>query len=151
MDSRHGCSVSTNRSNPFLPNPLSLPSFSMARQPVKSAVKASIEKLLADLIAEPKAWAFQHAVDPIDVPDYFDVIKQPMGTRCIHVTCIRSHLHNSKTFSLFNTKFQRINTKLSTLSLMMFNSFSTTVVCITRNTQFTQRTRGSWTNSSRDY
>jgi histone acetyltransferase len=51
----------------------------MARQPVKSTVKALIEKLLADLIAEPRAWAFQHPVDPIDVPDYFDVVKQPMG------------------------------------------------------------------------
>ncbi|KIM45219.1 hypothetical protein M413DRAFT_8508 [Hebeloma cylindrosporum] len=50
----------------------------MARQPVKSTVKALMEKLLADLIAEPRAWAFQHPVDPIDVPDYFDVVKQPM-------------------------------------------------------------------------
>jgi len=67
----------------------------MARQPVKSTVKAHMEKLLADLIAEPRAWAFQHPVDPIDVPDYFDVVKQPMGTCSIHLSCIHTHLHNS--------------------------------------------------------
>lgn len=95
MESRHGCGVSIHLSNPFLPSLLNSFLFSMARQPVKSTVKALIEKLLADLIAEPRAWAFQHPVDPIDVPDYFDVVKQPMGACSIQLSCIRTHLHNS--------------------------------------------------------
>ncbi|KAF9568007.1 Bromodomain-containing protein [Agrocybe pediades] len=50
----------------------------MARQPVKNSVKALMEKILQELIEEPKSWAFQKPVDPNDVADYFDIIKHPM-------------------------------------------------------------------------
>jgi histone acetyltransferase len=86
----------------------------MARQPVKSTVKALMEKLLADLIAEPKAWAFQHPVDPIDVSDYFDVVKQPMGTCVINVHC--SYLRESADFST-------IQRKISTNQYKTFDAF----------------------------
>ena len=53
----------------------------IARQPVKNSVKALMEKILQELMEEPKGWAFLKPVDPNDVPDYFDIIKHPMGKR----------------------------------------------------------------------
>jgi len=38
-----------------------------------------MEELLAQLIAEPRGWAFLEPVSPTDVADYYEVIKQPMG------------------------------------------------------------------------
>jgi hypothetical protein len=52
---------------------------SISRSPVKNSVKALMQKLLAELMAEPRAWAFLHPVDSADVVDYYDVIKNPMG------------------------------------------------------------------------
>ncbi|KDR75180.1 hypothetical protein GALMADRAFT_69959 [Galerina marginata CBS 339.88] len=48
------------------------------RQPVKNSVKALMEKLLQELIEEPKGWAFLKPVSYDDVPDYFDIVKHPM-------------------------------------------------------------------------
>lgn len=53
---------------------------SLARQPVKNSVKSLMEKLLQELMEEPKGWAFLKPVDTTDVADYFDIIKHPMGT-----------------------------------------------------------------------
>jgi histone acetyltransferase len=38
-----------------------------------------MEELLAQLVAEPRGWAFLEPVNPTDVADYYEVIKQPMG------------------------------------------------------------------------
>ncbi|KAH9485109.1 Histone acetyltransferase gcn5 [Psilocybe cubensis] len=53
----------------------------LARGPVKPSTRTTMEKILAELIEEPRSWAFRDPVDPADVADYFDVIKHPMGTR----------------------------------------------------------------------
>lgn len=38
-----------------------------------------MEKLLSDLSTHTLAWPFQQPVNADEVPDYFEVIKQPMG------------------------------------------------------------------------
>lgn len=38
-----------------------------------------MERLLADLQSHPVAWAFLQPVNGDEVPDYYDVIKEPMG------------------------------------------------------------------------
>ncbi|KAF8904446.1 hypothetical protein CPB84DRAFT_1845394 [Gymnopilus junonius] len=54
-----------------------------ARLPVKNSVKALMEKLLQELESEPRSWAFRTPVDPLDVPDYFDIVKHPMDLSTI--------------------------------------------------------------------
>ena len=38
-----------------------------------------MERLLADLQQHPLSWAFLQPVSSDDVPDYYDIIKEPMG------------------------------------------------------------------------
>jgi histone acetyltransferase len=38
-----------------------------------------MERLLSDLQGHSVAWAFQQPVNGDEVPDYYDVIKEPMG------------------------------------------------------------------------
>jgi len=52
---------------------------SMVRPTGKNAMKARMEEILAQLVAEPRGWAFLEPVDPADVGDYYEVIKKPMG------------------------------------------------------------------------
>lgn len=33
----------------------------------------------------PDAWPFKEPVDSRDVPDYYDIIKDPMGTRLVNL------------------------------------------------------------------
>lgn len=40
-----------------------------------------MERLLSDLGQHPLAWAFLQPVNGDEVPDYYEVIKEPMGTR----------------------------------------------------------------------
>lgn len=53
---------------------------SISRSPVKNSVKALMEKILSELIAEPKGWAFRVPVDTNELVDYLDFVKSPMGT-----------------------------------------------------------------------
>lgn len=46
----------------------------------KSAEHNLMEKLLSDLSGHTLAWPFQQPVNADEVPDYYEVIKQPMGT-----------------------------------------------------------------------
>jgi len=41
-----------------------------------------MERLLSDLEQHPLSWAFLQPVNAEEVPDYYDVIKEPMGA-CI--------------------------------------------------------------------
>ena len=43
-----------------------------------------MERLLADLQQHPLSWAFLQPVNAEEVPDYYEVIKEPMGT---HLPC----------------------------------------------------------------
>jgi histone acetyltransferase len=38
-----------------------------------------MDRLMKDLKSHPQAWAFLKPVDSNDVPDYYEVIKKPMG------------------------------------------------------------------------
>ena len=49
-----------------------------------------MERLLTDLQGHPLAWAFLQPVNGDDVPDYYEVIKKPMGTSSI--TTLSSYL-----------------------------------------------------------
>ena len=55
----------------------------MVRHNGKSAEHTSMEKLLSDLQGHPLAWAFLQPVNGEEVADYYEVIKQPMGTYSI--------------------------------------------------------------------
>ena len=38
-----------------------------------------MRRILSDMQADPQAWAFLQPVSAEDVPDYYTVIKNPMG------------------------------------------------------------------------
>lgn len=52
-----------------------------------------MELLLADLQGHPVAWAFLQPVNADEVPDYHDVIKEPMGAHIIYFLRIRLQPH----------------------------------------------------------
>jgi histone acetyltransferase len=45
----------------------------------KSAEHTQMLRLLSELKAHPLAWAFLNPVNADEVPDYYGVIKRPMG------------------------------------------------------------------------
>ena len=45
----------------------------------KSPERTIMEKLLTDLQGHPQAWAFLLPVNAEEVPEYYEVIKNPMG------------------------------------------------------------------------
>lgn len=49
-----------------------------------------MQRFLSDLKAHPLAWAFLNPVNADEVPDYYGVIKRPMGLYQIlcHIFCI---------------------------------------------------------------
>lgn len=49
------------------------------RANARSPEHAAMEKLLSELQGHTLAFAFQKPVNPDEVPDYYDVIKEPMG------------------------------------------------------------------------
>lgn len=51
----------------------------MNRPTGRGVLKARMEEILVQLNAEPRGWAFREPVNPSDVGDYYDVIKNPMG------------------------------------------------------------------------
>jgi histone acetyltransferase len=42
-----------------------------------------MQRLLTELQTHPLSWAFNQAVNKNETPDYYDVIKQPMGLSCL--------------------------------------------------------------------
>ena len=44
-----------------------------------------MERLLSDLQQHPISWAFLQPVNAEEVPDYYEVIKEPMGTYLFHL------------------------------------------------------------------
>ncbi|PPQ89713.1 hypothetical protein CVT25_014114 [Psilocybe cyanescens] len=50
----------------------------LARAPVKPSTRTTMEKIMSEMIEEPRGWAFRKPVDTTDVADYFDIIKHPM-------------------------------------------------------------------------
>ncbi|KAG5654384.1 hypothetical protein H0H81_003208 [Sphagnurus paluster] len=50
------------------------------RQPPRNADTYYLERILKDLQGHPQAWPFLVPVNPQEVLDYYDVIKNPMGT-----------------------------------------------------------------------
>ncbi len=53
--------------------------FSAIRRTPKNADRAFMETTLDDLIRHPRSWPFRTPVDGNEVPDYYEVIKHPMG------------------------------------------------------------------------
>ena len=47
-----------------------------------------MEKLLSDLSGHTLAWPFQQPVNADEVPDYYKVIKQPMGAHIGYASCL---------------------------------------------------------------
>ena len=45
----------------------------------KSPLYSAMRRILVDLQNDSAAWAFLHPVKAEDVPDYYNVIKNPMG------------------------------------------------------------------------
>jgi histone acetyltransferase len=50
-----------------------------ARRAPQSPEYASMQKLLADMQGHSQAWPFLEPVNPEVVPDYYEIIKNPMG------------------------------------------------------------------------
>jgi len=71
---------------------------SVIRPSGKNAMKARIEEILSQLVAEPRGWAFHEPVDPADVGDYYDVIKNPMDFKTIQQ---KIDLNKYKSFDSF--------------------------------------------------
>lgn len=53
---------------------------SMNRPNVKNAVKSLMQVLLREVVADSRSWPYRKPVDAAEVADYYDVIKNPMGT-----------------------------------------------------------------------
>jgi histone acetyltransferase len=49
-----------------------------ARTVPRSADNNYLARLISDLVAHPQSWPFREPVKHEDVPDYYDVIKNPM-------------------------------------------------------------------------
>jgi histone acetyltransferase len=45
----------------------------------RSADNNYLARLLSDLVAHAQSWPFREPVKREDVPDYYDVIRNPMG------------------------------------------------------------------------
>ena len=74
----------------------------------KSPERNIMERLLSDLQQHPLSWAFLQPVNGEEVPDYYEVIKEPMGTRrrpCV-ITCDFSHIPGLD-FSTMEDKLER--------------------------------------------
>lgn len=52
----------------------------------KSADRQYMERLLKDLSTHPQAWPFVSPVNGKDVPDYYEIIKNPMGQ--MQIPCV---------------------------------------------------------------
>jgi histone acetyltransferase len=52
------------------------------RPPTRSADSNYLTRILSELVAHSLSWAFREPVKTDDVPDYYDVIKNPMGMFC---------------------------------------------------------------------
>jgi len=51
-----------------------------------------MERLLSDLRQHPLSWAFLQPVNGEEVPDYYEVIKEPMGTHRCPCVIARTHV-----------------------------------------------------------
>ena len=45
----------------------------------KNAERSLMERVMSELQNHPQAWPFQQPVNKKEVPDYYDVIQDPMG------------------------------------------------------------------------
>ena len=72
----------------------------MVRPVGKNPIKARMEELLAQLVAEPRGWAFLEPVNAADVADYYDVIKNPIGAH------INPRANLVSMFTLYVDRFQ---------------------------------------------
>ena len=54
-----------------------------------------MDRLLRDMQNHPQAWPFLTPVNAEDVPDYYEVIKEPMGMlrQCLRDTCLLNLKH----------------------------------------------------------
>lgn len=52
---------------------------SAMRPAPRNADNHYLARILSDLVANSLSWPFREPVKPEDVPDYYDVIKNPMG------------------------------------------------------------------------
>lgn len=87
MDSVNGCCVSQAGTDLLgLRLIVLLTRLRMARPTGKSIEQSNMERLLGDLQIHPVAWAFLHPVNGDDVPDYYEVIKKPMGKFLLFLT-----------------------------------------------------------------
>lgn len=60
--------------------------YSVPRATPRSAEHTFMEHLLRDLRGHGQAWAFQKPVNGDEVPDYYDVIKHPMGKHMLKLS-----------------------------------------------------------------
>lgn len=69
----------------------------MARKPRRPGHYQTLQILLTEMQNHPSAWPFVQAVNREEVPDYYEVIKEPMGKSCLFTSLrlmqSRSH-HN---------------------------------------------------------
>ncbi|KAH9489885.1 hypothetical protein Btru_044495 [Bulinus truncatus] len=68
----------------------------IAQKPLTSSEYQQLHKLLKDLQAHKMAWPFLQPVDPKEVPDYYDIVHEPMD-----LTIVEAKL-NSKAYHKLN-------------------------------------------------
>ena len=85
-----------------------------------------MEKLITELIAHPRAWPFLKPVNEKEVPDYYQIIKHPMGKSSHFSTTVWTHFF-AQIWARSSQRFPITNTPTSKSSLTMCNSSWITV------------------------
>lgn len=114
----------------------------------RSADSHYLSRIISDLVGHSLSWAFLEPVKTEDVPDYYDVIKNPMGTlgRLSRSLPFSDHSQISRQCGISST---RISTRLSKHSLQTHNSYSIIVGSTIQKTPFIPETQPSWRHTSK--
>lgn len=92
--------------------------FPSGRSLHKSPERNIMERLLLDLQQHPLSWAFLQPVNAEEVPDYYEVIKDPMGTWST------THLHTlTRAYSRPRLDFNTMEHKLGANQYQNLDAF----------------------------
>ncbi|XP_059156808.1 nucleosome-remodeling factor subunit BPTF-like isoform X2 [Physella acuta] len=76
----------------------------IAQKPLTTAEYQVLQKLLKDLQAHKMAWPFLQPVDPKEVPDYYDIVAEPMDLTIVEAKLFTKAYHKLNDFMKDITK-----------------------------------------------